>query len=47
MAEIYIQAKRYNERLEIYRSFFLRDPSYSEIIRKVEEFEKKLKASKN
>ena len=46
MAEIYIQAKRYKEGLEIYQRILDRDPSNPEIARKVEELEKKLKIEK-
>jgi hypothetical protein len=46
MAEIYIQAKRYKERLEIYQRILARDPANPEITRKVEELEKKLKIEK-
>ncbi len=46
MAEIYIQAKRYKEGLEIYQRILARDPANPEIARKVEELEKKLKIEK-
>jgi tetratricopeptide (TPR) repeat protein len=42
MAEIYIQAKKYEEGLEIYKRILAKDPANSEIAKKVEELEKKL-----
>lgn len=42
MAEIYIQAKKYEEGLEIYERILAKDPANSEISKKVEELEKKL-----
>lgn len=42
MAEIYIQAKKYQEGLEIYKRILAKDPSNPEIARKVEELENKL-----
>ncbi|HVP36718.1 MAG TPA: hypothetical protein VMT04_06950 [Terriglobales bacterium] len=42
MAEIYIQAKKYQEGLEIYKRILSRDPSNSEVAKKIEELEKKL-----
>ena len=47
MAEIYIQAKKYREGLEIYRRILKRDPSNTEISKKTEELEKKLKLNRN
>jgi len=47
MAEIYIQAKKYREGLEIYRRILKRDPANPEIAKKVEELEKKLKLNRN
>jgi hypothetical protein len=47
MAEIYIQAKKYREGLEIYRRILKREPSNPEIAKKVEELEKKLKLYRN
>ena len=42
MAEIYIQAKKYQKGLEIYKRILAKDPANSEIAKKVEELEKKL-----
>ena len=42
MAEIYIQAKKYQEGLEIYKRILAKDPANSEISKKIEELEKKL-----
>ena len=42
MAEIYIQAKKYQEGLEIYKRILVKEPDNSEIAKKVEELEKKL-----
>lgn len=42
MAEIYIQSKKYQEGLEIYKRILAKDPANSEIAKKVEELEKKL-----
>ena len=47
MAEIYIQAKKYREGLEIYRRILKRDPANPEIAKIVEELEKKLKLNRN
>jgi hypothetical protein len=47
MAAIYIQAKKYREGLEIYRRILKRDPSNTEISKKIEELEKKLKLNRN
>lgn len=47
MAEIYIQAKRYQDALEIYRRILSRDPSNPEIARRVEELENNLKSEYN
>ncbi len=43
MAELYIQAKRYQDGLEIYKRILARDPDNSEIAKRVEELEKNLK----
>ncbi len=47
MAEIYIQAKKYREGLEIYRRILDKEPSDSEIAKRVEELEEKLKLYRN
>jgi hypothetical protein len=47
MAEIYIQAKKYRDGLEIFRRILKREPSNTEISEKVEELEKKLKSNRN